>query len=134
MKKTKKSLPTSTSKRAAIVAAYLHCSTSPAVKSLQKFRLVASPEETKDINLTKAVMTDLRDALTEKKKKRSNEFRIEVNSIMSSVCGETVAQHKCKFKLAKSCACQLEQFQGDIDVHLNAVNPILFKRPELKIV
>ena len=101
LKKLKKSLPKSPSKRAATVAAYLQCSTSPAVKSLQKSRLVASPEETKDIKLAEAVMTDLRDALTEKKKKRSDEFRIEVNSIMSSVCGETVAQNKCKLKLAK---------------------------------
>ena len=101
LKKLKNALPRTPAKRAGTIAAYLESKKSPAVQTLRKSKIVSSPEDVTELKLGESVIEDLRHSLNNKKRKRSDENRIELNTIMSSVCGESVSKNKCKLQLAK---------------------------------
>ncbi|XP_060558369.1 uncharacterized protein LOC132718670 [Ruditapes philippinarum] len=100
LKKMKSSLPKTPTKRAATIAAYFENHKSPVVQSVRK-KLISNNDSREDMVLLEAVMCDIKENLKLKKKKRSHEARIEMNSITTTISGESVSKSRCKVKLAK---------------------------------
>ena len=110
LKKLKNALPSTPAKRAGTIAAYLSNSKSPAVQTLRKSKIVSSPEDITQAKLGESILEDISESLKSKKQRRSDENRIEVNVIMSTLCGDSVARNRCKLQLAKKLGMPARTF------------------------
>ena len=76
LKKMKESLPKTPTKRVATLSAYLKSTNSPVAKYLRK-KITSNQADEKEHILFQSVISDIRECLDKKKRKRSNEARIE---------------------------------------------------------
>jgi len=112
VQKLKKSLPGTPTRRTAVMASYLNNKKSPTVVNLEKLNVVVTPEDKNDIQLSKAVMQDLREVVDQTKFLRSDGARTAVSIITASASGTNVENKKKKSMLAKKIGLPLKRISG----------------------
>ncbi|CAG2239434.1 unnamed protein product [Mytilus edulis] len=101
VRKLKRALPVTPSKRVATVKAYLSTNKSPTAITLQRIGLVPSPEEIKESKLNASVVEDIKTFLSNEKLKRNDQSRASVEVLAASVSGPAVGNCRAKVDLAK---------------------------------
>lgn len=100
LKSLKKSLPTTPGRRITLLKTYLQ-KNSPTVKTLEKLKIVRSPEEMEIDEAKDSAINDLKSMLDHSKMQRSSEAVSSRQLIFASVSGESIEDKKQKKTLAK---------------------------------
>lgn len=112
MKKLKAAMPSTPRKRTALISSYLSSTKSPTVNALQKMKVVVTPDEKSEMELAKAVLTDLTNAVEKTKIRRSDDARAAINIITASVSGEAIESNNQKAKLARKLGLPRRRVSG----------------------
>ena len=99
LKKMKDNLPATPRKRAAVLSSYLSSTKSPTIDIMQKLNKISSPEDTKNVEMSKAILTDIKGVIDDAKLKRTNDARATINILSAAVKVENV---KKKLKVSNS--------------------------------
>ena len=101
VRKLKRNLPTSPTKRAATIAAFQKNANSPTVKLLQNCKIIPSPEEKESATLQLSVLCDIKESVSKLKLKRCDKAREAMDFLTASFSGENVKKSRAKSSLAK---------------------------------
>lgn len=104
VKKMKMSLPDTPRRRVSTLAAYLSTkktTQSPTVNTLEEMRIIRSPEDIEDDNVSNCVIRDLSKALNKTRYQRSTDSGLSRNIILAAVSGENIHKQKGKKNLAE---------------------------------
>lgn len=99
LKIMKDNLPATPRKRAAVLGSYLSSTKSPTIDIMQKLNKIPSPEDTKNVEMSKAILTDIKGVIDDAKLKRTNDARATINIFSAAVNGKNV-KNKNKQKLS----------------------------------
>lgn len=100
IKRLKESLPETPIRRASVISSYL-TQNSPTIKTLEKLKVIRSPEEIADNSIETSVLHDIKDILHKTRKSRSDENIQSRNVIFAAISGEEIQKTKCKTQLAQ---------------------------------
>ncbi|CAC5421842.1 unnamed protein product [Mytilus coruscus] len=113
VRKLKRALPVTPSKRVATVKAYLSTNKSPTAITLQRIGLVPSPEEIKELKLNASLVEDIKTFLSNEKLKRNDQSRATVEVLAASVSGPAVGNCRAKADLAKKLGVPIDVLLKD---------------------
>ena len=102
----KDNLPATPRKRAAVLSSYLSSTKSPTIDIMQKLNKISSPEDTKNVEMSKAILTDIKGVI--------DDARATINILSAAVNGENVKNSKCRIQLSQKLGFNPRRMTSDI--------------------
>jgi hypothetical protein len=115
--KLRRAMPATPNRRISALAAYLTLSKnpkSPTVDSLEKLNILKTASDRVSCNIAQSIVCDVKQALDQTKRRRSNDNDTARNVIIAAVSGQNVAGKRLKIAVAKQLGLPPRRMTGGV--------------------